>query len=101
MIIYLLIGIIGGFLSGFMGIGGGIIMDPFMVFFAGVSQHLAQGTSLAVLSVPIVIFGAYQYYLQGNVMKYLWRHEHKNKTEDLEKAFWYLKELIKIKKGKK
>lgn len=67
MIIYLLIGIIGGFLSGFMGIGGGIIMVPFMVFFAGFSQHLAQGTSLAVLSIPIVIFGAYQYYLQGNV----------------------------------
>ena len=67
MIIYLLIGIIGGFLRGFMGIGGGIIMVQFMVFFAGFSQHLAQGTSLAVLSVPIVIFGAYQYYLQGNV----------------------------------
>ena len=43
MIIYLLIGIIGGFLSGFMGIGGGIIMVPFMVLFAGFSQHLAQG----------------------------------------------------------
>lgn len=67
MIIYLLIGIIGGFISGFMGIGGGIIMVPFMVFLAGFSQHLAQGTSLAVLSIPIVIFGAYQYYLQGNV----------------------------------
>ncbi|MDA9747721.1 sulfite exporter TauE/SafE family protein [bacterium] len=67
MIIYLIIGIIGGFLSGFMGIGGGIIMVPFMVLFAGFSQHLAQGTSLAVLSIPIVIFGAYQYYLQGNV----------------------------------
>ncbi len=67
MIIYLLIGIIGGFLSGFMGIGGGIIMVPFMVLLAGFSQHLAQGTSLAVLSIPIVIFGAYQYYLQGNV----------------------------------
>ena len=49
MIIYLLIGIIGGFISGFMGIGGGIIMVPFMVFLAGFSQHLAQGTSLAVL----------------------------------------------------
>ena len=67
MIIYLLIGIIGGFLSGFMGIGGGIIMVPFMVFLAGFSQHLAQGTSLAVLSIPIVIFGAYQYYTHGNV----------------------------------
>jgi hypothetical protein len=34
-------------------------------------------------------------------MKYIWRHEHKNKSEDLEKAQWYLKELIKIKKGKR
>ena len=40
----------------------------------------------------------YKYYLQGNVMKYLWRYEHKNnknQIEDLEKAQWYLKELIK------
>ena len=67
MLIYILIGITGGFLSGFMGIGGGIIMVPFMVYFANFSQHLAQGTSLAVLSIPVVMFGAYQYYIQGNV----------------------------------
>lgn len=40
----------------------------------------------------------FKFYLQGNVMKYLWRYEHKNnknQIEDLEKAQWYLKELIK------
>ncbi len=67
MISYILIGILGGLLSGFMGVGGGIIMVPFMVYLAGFSQHLAQGTSLAVLSIPVIAFGAYQYYIQGNV----------------------------------
>ena len=38
----------------------------------------------------------YEYYLQGNIMKYLWRYRYKNGTEDLEKAQWYLKDLIRI-----
>ncbi|MEL0080789.1 MAG: sulfite exporter TauE/SafE family protein [bacterium] len=67
MIIYIIIGLIGGFMSGFMGIGGGLVMVPLMVFLAKFTQHLAQGTSLAVLSLPVVIFGAYQYYTHGNV----------------------------------
>ena len=61
MIIYIIIGLIGGFMSGFMGIGGGLVMVPLMVFLAKFTQHLAQGTPLAVLSLPVVIFGAYQY----------------------------------------
>ena len=36
----------------------------------------------------------FQYYLQGNIMKYLWRYRYKNGVEDLEKAQWYLSELI-------
>ena len=67
MIIYIIIGLIGGFMSGFMGIGGGLVMVPLMVFLAKFTQHLAQGASLAVLSLPVVIFGAYQYYTHGNV----------------------------------
>ena len=40
----------------------------------------------------------YESYLVGNIIKYMWRYRHKNGLEDLEKAQWYLKELIKTKK---
>ena len=36
----------------------------------------------------------FEYYLQGNIMKYLWRYRYKNGAEDLKKAQWYLNELI-------
>ena len=39
----------------------------------------------------------FEYYLQGNIMKYLWRYRYKNKTEDLKKAQWYLTKLISVK----
>ena len=67
MFLYILIGIAGGFMSGFMGIGGGLIMVPLLVILAKFTQHMAQGTSLAVLTLPVVIFGAYQYYQEGNI----------------------------------
>ena len=38
----------------------------------------------------------FEYYLQGNIMKYLWRYMYKNGAEDLKKAQWYLTELIDI-----
>jgi hypothetical protein len=50
-----------------MGIGGGLIMVPFLVFFAKFNQHLAQGTALAVLTIPVVAIGAFNYYQNGNV----------------------------------
>jgi len=37
----------------------------------------------------------FEYYLQGNIMKYLWRYRYKNGAEDLKKAQWYLNKLIK------
>ena len=40
----------------------------------------------------------YEYYLQGNIIKYLWRYRYKNGVQDLEKAQWYLTRLINIKK---
>ena len=40
----------------------------------------------------------YEYYLQGNIIKYLWRYRYKNGVQDLEKAQWYLTRLIEIKK---
>ena len=60
----LLIGLGAGMLSGLVGIGGGIIMVPALVFFMNYTQHQAQGTSLAVLTLPVVILASFYYYNQ-------------------------------------
>ena len=57
-----LLGIIAGFSSSLVGIGGGIIMVPALILFLNYSQHQAQGTSLAVLTLPVVIFASVYYY---------------------------------------
>ncbi|HEY3275524.1 MAG TPA: sulfite exporter TauE/SafE family protein [Syntrophorhabdaceae bacterium] len=67
-VIFLLIGCATGFLSGMMGVGGGVVMVPLMVMLAGMGQHLAQGTSLLAM-VPISISGAFTHYRLGNVRK--------------------------------
>jgi hypothetical protein len=41
----------------------------------------------------------FEYYLQGNIIKYLWRYRYKNGVQDLKKASWYLNRLIEIKNG--
>tara|TARA_R100000388_G_scaffold6188_2_gene6074 strand:- start:210 stop:506 length:297 start_codon:yes stop_codon:yes gene_type:complete len=41
----------------------------------------------------------YEFYLQGNILKYLWRYRYKNGSEDLKKAQWYLNELIEEVEG--
>jgi uncharacterized membrane protein YfcA len=61
----LLIGLGAGVLSGLVGVGGGIIMVPALIFFLHYTQHQAQGTSLAVLTLPVVIFASVYYYHQG------------------------------------
>jgi len=63
----LLIGILAGFLSGILGIGGGIIIIPALVMILGFSQKLAQGTTLALMLPPISIFAVIQYYQKGFV----------------------------------
>ncbi len=60
----LLIGLFAGILSGLVGVGGGIIMVPALVFFLNYTQHQAQGTSLAVLTLPVVILASLYYYHQ-------------------------------------
>jgi uncharacterized membrane protein YfcA len=59
---YILLGVVAGILSGLIGIGGGTIIVPALVLFFGMSQHLAQGTTLALLVPPIGILAAWQYY---------------------------------------
>lgn len=60
----LLIGLAAGMLSGLVGVGGGIIMVPALVFFMQYTQHQAQGSSLAVLTLPVVILASIYYYQQ-------------------------------------
>ena len=67
ILILILTGLAAGMLSGMFGIGGGIVIVPALVFFLGMTQHQAQGTSLGVLVMPIVALGAYNYYKTGNL----------------------------------
>ena len=67
LLILIGIGILTGFMAGMLGIGGAIIMIPAMVFLLGLSQHTAQGTSLAVMLPPIGLIAAYNYYKAGEV----------------------------------
>ena len=64
----LLIGLAAGILSGLVGVGGGIIMVPALIFFLGYTQHQAQGTSLGVLTLPVVIIASFYYYQQCQKM---------------------------------
>lgn len=64
---YVLLGLTAGVLSGLLGIGGGILLVPVMLYGFGLSQHEAQGTTLALMVPPIGLLGAYKYYLEDNV----------------------------------
>ncbi len=63
----ILIGLLAGFFSGTLGIGGSVVMIPLMLLWLNFSQHQAQGTSLAVLAVPVTLLAAYNYYQEGHV----------------------------------
>lgn len=67
MILYLLLGMFAGLLSGLIGIGGGVIITPALILLFGFSQHQAQGTTLALLVPPIGILAAWTYYQKGYV----------------------------------
>lgn len=66
-ILFILIGIVAGILSGMFGIGGGIIIVPALVYLCGFSQLKAQGTSLSILLQPVGIFAFLEYYKKGQV----------------------------------
>ena len=67
ILIIIIVGLAAGMLSGLVGVGGGIIIVPSLVYFIGFSQKTAQGTSLAMIMLPVGIFGVMQYYKQGHV----------------------------------
>jgi uncharacterized membrane protein YfcA len=64
--IILLIGLIVGAFSGVVGIGGGILFVPALIWLLGMDQHKAQGTSLGALLAPVGLFAFYEYYRRGN-----------------------------------
>lgn len=64
--LYLLLGLIVGALSGVVGIGGGILIIPALVYLFHMSQHNAQGTSLGALLAPIGALAFWEYYKAGN-----------------------------------
>ncbi len=71
ILILVVIGLIAGIFSGVLGIGGGLVMVPLLAFALGFNQFQAQGTSLAVLAVPVTFLAAYTYYNAGHVnLKY-------------------------------
>lgn len=67
ILIIILVGIAAGMLSGLVGVGGGIIIVPALVYFVGFSQKTAQGTSLALILLPVGILAVLQYYKQGHI----------------------------------
>jgi len=62
-----LIGLAIGVLVGLMGLGGGVLLVPALVYLAGMSQHLAQGTSLLTQLPPLGLGALYAYWKRGNV----------------------------------
>ena len=62
VIIIIIIGLVAGMLSGLIGIGGGIILVPALIYFLSYGQHQAQGTSLGVLTFPVVLVAFLNYY---------------------------------------
>ena len=67
ILILIIIGLLAGIVSGIVGIGGGLLMIPMLILFLGLSQHSAQGTSLAVMLFPIGILAVMNYYKAGYV----------------------------------
>ncbi|MDD5116028.1 MAG: sulfite exporter TauE/SafE family protein [Candidatus Omnitrophica bacterium] len=66
-VLYIVLGVVAGVLSGALGIGGGVVLIPALVFVFGLTQLQAQGTTLALMVPPIGLLAALRYYQSGNV----------------------------------
>jgi uncharacterized membrane protein YfcA len=62
ILIIIIIGVFAGMLSGLVGVGGGVVLVPALVYFMHYTQHQAQGTSLGVLTLPVVVVAFLKYY---------------------------------------
>lgn len=70
ILILIIIGVCAGLLSGFVGVGGGMVIVPGLIYLLGKGQLEAQGTSLAVIMLPVGVLGVMNYYKAGNVNVY-------------------------------
>jgi uncharacterized protein len=62
-----IIGIGVGFFTGTFGLGGGLLLVPALVYFLGINQQTAQGTSIAIMLLPIGLFAFWNYHKSGHV----------------------------------
>ena len=69
LLILITIGVCAGIMSGFIGVGGGVIIVPALVFFLGFTQHEAQGLSITTMLPPIGVLAFYSYYQHGAITK--------------------------------
>lgn len=67
MIQYIILGLFSGIISGILGIGGGTIIIPALVYLFNFTQHQAQGTSLILVALPVGLLAAIKYYSCGNL----------------------------------
>lgn len=67
ILILLAVGAVAGYMSGLVGIGGGLVIVPVLVYFLGFTQHAAQGTTLFMFMFPIGLLGVIQYWKMGSV----------------------------------
>jgi uncharacterized membrane protein YfcA len=67
LLILVIVGLLAGALSGFVGVGGGIIIVPAMIYFMNMNQMQAQGVSLALLMLPVGVLGVMNYYKAGHI----------------------------------
>ena len=65
--LFIILGLFVGIISGIIGIGGGVLLTPALVFLFGFTQHSAQGTTIALLVPPIGLLAAWTYYQEGDV----------------------------------
>lgn len=65
LIILILIGLFAGAFSGMIGLGGGLVIIPALIYLLGMNQYMAQGTSLAIMLPPIGLMAAFNYYKAG------------------------------------
>lgn len=65
--LYVILGLIAGVFGGMFGIGGGTILIPALVYLFGLTQHQAQGTTLAIMVPPIGLLAAWRYWQAGNI----------------------------------
>ena len=69
-----------------------------MTDFVNSPPHYRTGDIECIDAIKACTGDGFEYYLQGNILKYLWRYKYKNGVEDLKKAQWYLNELLEVSK---